>query len=145
MLCCAKAMKTCKTCGETKSSIEFSKTGRPKNDGTYGLRVDCNPCYRRKANLRRAKDLQKYNLWSKYRLTEEAYRDMVNKFDGACWACGEKHPRMCVDHDHACCDREGSCGKCVRGLLCDPCNRALGTIGDDANRLQMLINYLTKL
>ena len=30
-----------------------------------------------------------------------------------------------IDHDHQCCDRFGSCGKCVRGALCHKHNTAL--------------------
>jgi hypothetical protein len=45
---------------------------------------------------------------------------------------------ICVDHDHACCpDSMKSCGKCVRGLLCSGCNRALGIVerkGEQAQR-----------
>ena len=26
------------------------------------------------------------------------------------------------DHDRTCCDRSGSCGGCVRGIVCHPCN-----------------------
>jgi hypothetical protein len=32
---------------------------------------------------------------------------------------------FCVDHDHTCCPGEYTCGKCVRGLLCDDCNKKL--------------------
>lgn len=30
------------------------------------------------------------------------------------------------DHDHNCCPGGGSCGKCLRGLLCSPCNLLIG-------------------
>lgn len=39
-----------------------------------------------------------------------------------------------VDHDHE--------TKVVRGLLCRPCNHALGLFGDDVGGLQRAISYL---
>ncbi|HKV88602.1 MAG TPA: endonuclease domain-containing protein, partial [Candidatus Dormibacteraeota bacterium] len=35
-----------------------------------------------------------------------------------------------VDHDHRCC-HEVSCGRCIRGFLCNGCNVALGFVEDD--------------
>lgn len=35
--------------------------------------------------------------------------------------------RVALDHDHACCsERNWSCGGCIRGVLCTPCNLRLG-------------------
>jgi hypothetical protein len=70
---------------------------------------------------------------------------MLVKQGNACAMCRELFKdgqRIVVDHDHACCDTKlRSCGKCVRGLLCHPCNIALGQIEGKA---EMARAYLRK-
>ena len=50
----------------------------------------------------------------------------------------------CWDHDHKCCSGVKTCGKCIRGLLCSHCNRALGLLKEDRYRIQGLVLYLDK-
>lgn len=47
-----------------------------------------------------------------------------------------------IDHDHKCCPRGGSCGRCVRGWLCHNCNSALGFVQDSEVKLEDLKTYL---
>lgn len=52
-----------------------------------------------------------------------------------------------IDHDHDCCDfppnkGKQSCGQCVRGWLCSPCNRSLGALRDCPERLRGLADYI---
>jgi len=67
-----------------------------------------------------------------YGITPERFDQMLAEQGNACAMCREPFEEgrpIVVDHDHACCDtRLRSCGKCVRGLLCHPCNIALGQI-----------------
>jgi hypothetical protein len=49
-----------------------------------------------------------------------------------------------VDHDHTCCPGQKSCGKCVRGLLCSPCNSAIGLLGDEPERVLRAGAYLER-
>jgi hypothetical protein len=68
----------------------------------------------------------KNTLWSKYRLRWEQYLELYRSQDGKCGICGKEQMKFDVDHDHACCPGERTCGKCVRGLLCHNCNVKLG-------------------
>jgi hypothetical protein len=68
-----------------------------------------------------------------------------------CDCCGERFPLkygkpvIHVDHDHRCCDKPGSCGACVTGFVCEPCNRGAGQIEALARtgRGALIIAYLT--
>jgi hypothetical protein len=44
--------------------------------------------------------------------------------------------RFCVDHCHE--------TKKVRGLLCSPCNRAIGQLGDTVQGVQRALTYLQR-
>lgn len=82
-----------------------------------------------------------------YNITEEQYQALYAAQGGKCAICqrakGTGRRRLAVDHDHACCNGPKSCGKCVRGLLCKPCNRnVLGHLRDDIRALQRAIEYL---
>jgi hypothetical protein len=82
-------------------------------------------------------------LRSKYGITLEQYNIMLENQGGVCAICGdpptiihagEKVSPLSVDHCH-------KTGK-VRGLLCHPCNMALGLFKDNKDRLRAAAAYL---
>lgn len=91
--------------------------------------------------MRNAERQRAVTIKRKYGIAPEQYDAMLAAQNGACAICRRESP-LTVDHDHSCCDSERSCGDCVRGLLCNPCNRALGFFGDDLGRLQSAVQYL---
>ena len=84
---------------------------------------------------------------SHYHLTLEKYTQMLEDQDGKCAICKQKTEKsLHIDHDHSCCPERGkSCGKCIRGLLCDSCNNGLGRFKDSTEILQAAIEYLTEI
>ena len=81
-----------------------------------------------------------------YNLTMEGFADLLAAQDGQCAICRDLltlGPNTHIDHDHKCCAGYSvSCGKCIRGLLCGPCNRGLGPFKDSPDRLRAAANYL---
>lgn len=80
----------------------------------------------------------------RYGLTARQLKAMHEKQGNKCAIC-EREPgkrKLSVDHDHSCCSGETSCGKCVRALICNPCNVALGMMRDSANALRRAADYL---
>lgn len=90
-----------------------------------------------KARWRRTHHLKRYGL------TTEKFVQLLEAQGRACGMCRvpfEAGQKICVDHDHACCPGEkASCGRCVRGLLCNDCNTALGQI---ERKYEMARGYL---
>jgi hypothetical protein len=83
----------------------------------------------------------------RYGITPERYEAMLARQGGRCAICpetepGGKHNVWHIDHDRRCCPRSGSCGRCVRGLLCDSCNKGCGFFKDDPLILQAAAAYV---
>ena len=86
---------------------------------------------------------RKRMLWFHYRITLEEYDALLKKQDGKCALClrpRRKRP-LAVDHDHSCCKGNRICGRCVRGLICTPCNRAVGSIEFWPGWLERYLEY----
>jgi len=140
--------KTCRGCNQEKPLSDFG-IDRSRKDG---LNYRCRECfskndksYKRSAESRAAAHkafkarnpgyFQNYMRQRKYGLTTEQYQEMAQAQGNKCAICQVEKP-LVIDHDHG-------TGK-VRGLVCTPCNTALGQFGDTVEGLQNAISYLQK-
>jgi hypothetical protein len=76
---------------------------------------------------------KKYGNARKHHAPKNYYEDKLKLQEGHCALCPATegtgfHVRLHIDHEHSCCDRKVSCGKCLRGLLCWECNHKLGNL-----------------
>jgi len=81
---------------------------------------------------------------NRYGLTSRQLKDMYDRQANRCAICErlQGKRKLSVDHDHLCCPGATSCGKCVRALICNPCNVALGMMKDNADTLRRAADYL---
>ena len=141
-------VKICVRCGEQKSLEYFCKAKNYK-DGRRGTCKKCHTEYQKKyykdnEDKRQAKNKMNTKYvpsWKRHHLTKEQYEELFNKFNGKCHICRIENG-YAIDHDHSCCDKNRSCGKCVRGILCRGCNTALGNLKENANTVLNLIKYI---
>ena len=159
-------MKRCKVCAESKPLTEFYAAAGTRD----GYRLECKLCnlavraakYRANPLPARERAAQwqrdnperyqarqreyvetgkksvanrKSHLKRKYGLTLKAFDALLASQGGGCAICGRPDADN-VDHDH-------DTGR-VRGILCFPCNVAIGLVHEDEERLLAAASYLTR-
>ena len=160
----ASGVKVCRSCKKEKPVSEFYKTG----SGRKGYRADCKTCTSRLGKAKRDTDPEfkaKAAAWSraarladpnkafksnlrKYRMTLDQYNEILKQQEGACAMCRNlpNGKRLSVDHDHSCCGhnvyKKPACGRCNRGLLCQPCNILLGFVEGRTHLVKEAVKYL---
>lgn len=89
-----------------------------------------------------------HTLW-RMGLTLDDWWKLAEKQGYACPICElplvviqSKGQRLALDHDHNCCPAAASCGKCIRGILCNTCNIGLGYFYDEPHRLRNAALYV---
>lgn len=92
-------------------------------------------------NRSRPEVQREWNLRKNYGIGMADYEAMLAFQGGRCATCcatsaDSTRSNLHVDHDH-------DTGR-VRGLLCSHCNRALGNVSDDPDRLMRLAAYLIR-
>ena len=127
-------IKVCSKCNTEKSLDSFGVNKATKDGLQYHCRVCINeygkkvytPEYRANKNLKH-----------KFGITLEDYDAMLELQGGKCGICSSEEPkgkRFSVDHNH-------NTGE-VRGLLCNPCNTAIGLLKDSPAVLDAAKEYL---
>lgn len=105
--------------------------------GTFG------PCCREKqkkasgARHRSKHNWRQIHLWSRYRITNEQFQEILTEQGGGCAICGAPDTpenKLSVDHCHR--------TNVIRGILCFSCNRGIGSLQDDPQLLQAALDYL---
>ena len=165
----------CKNC-RTKNTLKSHRGGHRKNRGCsvdncnrvhYSKNL-CKVHYTR--NLRNGKTEtlhdksngkyeygRQYHLRYIFKKTVEEYNEMAKNGCYVCGYMGNGHKMLHMDHDHKCCTPEyddngktkykRTCGNCVRGVLCDACNRSVGLyergiLREDYPNRDKIIQYL---
>jgi hypothetical protein len=124
------AWKRCWSCEEWLD-IDLFTADRTAGDGRRSI---CRACHRNRQRQ------------SKFGVSLAWVNETLAKQGGRCAICASPSPRgkgWAIDHDHACCpEKATSCGACIRGILCNPCNLALGLMGDNPNALRLAAEYI---
>lgn len=137
--------KTCRKCLVDKALTSFYRRSR-NNDGYYHV---CKLCFHANLPEHDASRKRKYyhqnrlkyrerRLIRLYGITLADYDRILEEQGGGCAICSvdmEQYQReFDVDHCH-------ETGK-VRGLLCNPCNQAIGLLDEHPERLARAAQYL---
>lgn len=108
----------------------------------------------RRDNYERYRQRERGYTLKKFGVTREWYDGQFKSQHGRCAICRRPETEidkkygtvrvLSIDHNHACCNGQNSCGKCVRGLLCRACNNALTRVEAIPGWAQRACEYLAK-
>lgn len=122
----------------------FSK-GKKYKDGRRNYCKQCHSNYTTqyvKDNPEKRSKDNPDRKFKRHKLDKIQYVALLNKYDGKCHVCKIKDATN-IDHDHNCCPGSYSCGYCVRGILCNQCNTALGLFKDNTQIIKNSLEYLS--
>lgn len=140
--------KQCRKCNQHKEKTEFYSS-KKNSDGLHSWCKSCshnntkrhrleNPGSAYKASKkwikRNPEQVEDNRLRYHYGIGLGEYKEILQKQTGTCAICKKTHHKMCVDHCHI--------TNKVRGILCDPCNKALGLFRDDPSLCEETTRYL---
>lgn len=86
---------------------------------------------------RTKRNMQNWRMKTFFGIDLDTYHRILKSQNGVCLICHKPNRHktakvsLAVDHDHRCCPGKKSCGKCIRGLLCNRCNLCLGWFEDN--------------
>lgn len=163
---CNKPVRARKLCSEHWNYEQYGKCINTCNQPASSSKGLCHNCRKRKGlppkkrrdgkcskcknnldqnarcSICRKKEQKRGHLKRKYNIDLETWELILFKQNNLCKICGLNSKRFVVDHDHSCCNKEKTCGKCIRGIICENCNRAIGLVKESSQTLINMINYL---
>jgi hypothetical protein len=130
--------------------IECSKSSAKAN---YERRRSPEELARKREYMREHRLVDPRNAWdirlrATYNIDADCFDSMLYAQSGGCRICGTTDPggrgEFHVDHDRSCCPDKGSCGICVRGLLCTRCNVGIAMFNDSIDLMREAIRYVQR-
>jgi hypothetical protein len=91
---------------------------------------------------------RKCNILRRMGITAKEYYAILESQNSHCAICpateSNNGRELVVDHNHNCCGPTKACSKCIRALLCDPCNTAIGMLKDNSVLARKAADYLER-
>lgn len=137
--------RPCDVCGKDGVPVQVGRGNQ------YKRHVECRAEHRRRSQRADYEaNPRKYRWKTRALQMGISVTELEALYERANWACEmcgtpesdlvDRYGALCIDHDHNCCPKRPACGKCVRGLLCPPCNKFL-TLADSVS-LEAIARYL---
>lgn len=85
---------------------------------------------------------KKDRVMDRYKITSEERSWRLLAQGSRCGICETRIDKGHLDHDHQCCDKHGSCGSCLRSILCAKCNMIVAVYENNQYLFPAIEKYL---